>query len=513
MTSWSREFLFSYLQLLRAQTARHMQLISTLLGLVIGLLSFLLIGEALLRTLRLEQAGLWRTERLVVSFGLGNGAIILEMFFFSMGNVPLTRQALALPWLLMGGGLLYGRWQRRRPLSWGRLRGSLSALGTLRPGSQKGLRVWWGPFFVLAIALAVTVLFVTTLRTPFLYGDDIAFWTPKAKIFYRYRSTPWAAFSDLPEFFHPDYPLLVPFTEVWLFLWMGQVNEYLMKFLFPVYTMLLVLGVWAFVYRFSGPQAALVAAGLLATTPFVLIQGTTGYADLPLAFYYWLATALLLGWFHTSRVALLVLGAIFLGFTGWTKNEGLPLMLFNGGALVAYLVARRRSDCREMLRAVLMFGGIAVSIVLPWLVARYNFRFESDLPVPPLSNLLPLMLQRSWPIGKALAKELFGAECVLTKWNLAWYLLVLGVVLHRRALWSSLLRYPLFLTAVQVLLYASIYVITPYDLGWSISASLSRLLLHVYPLPCWLIGWAIATEVSGTVSGQYEELICPKKSP
>src|SRR5262245_35766670 len=136
-------------------------------GLLIGLLSFPVIGEALLRTLRLDRAGLSRAECLVVSFGLGNGAIVLAMFFFSLGNIPLTRQTLAMPWVLMGGGLLYGWWRRRRPLTWCRLRGSLIAVGALRPGSRRGVWMWWEPCFVLAIALAVIVLFMSAFRTPF----------------------------------------------------------------------------------------------------------------------------------------------------------------------------------------------------------------------------------------------------------------------------------------------------------------------------------------------------------
>lgn len=471
--------------------------VSAFLGLLIGLLSLLVIGEILLRALRRDRVDLSRMERFVVTFALGNGAVVLEMFFFILGNLPLTLWALAMPWILVGASLLYGWWGRRQPSSLGVSTSSSLGGDALWPSGRRHAWVWWELLVVLAIGLTVLDVFVSTLTTPFLYLDAIWFWTPKAKLFYQHRFTPFAAFHDFSEFVHPDYPLFLPLTEVWLFLWMGGVNEYFMKLLSPVYMMLLVLSMWAFVRRFCGQRAALIAAGLLATTPFVLQHGTMAFADLPLAFYYWLATALLLAWFQTPQPLFLLLGAVFLGLSGLIKNEGLPLIVLNGCALAGYLVGQRKAGRREIQRALLLFGGVSVGMVLPWLFVRYRMGLESDLSLPSLSSLLPRALQRIWPMAKALAREMFAPSSVLTKWNLAWYLLVLVVVLHGRTLWRSVLRYPALILAGQALVYLWIYIITPYNINWHLSSSLDRLLLHGYPLALVLIGCSLGTELSG----------------
>jgi hypothetical protein len=438
-------------------------------------------------------------ERFVVTFGLGNGALVLEMFLFSFGDLPLTRWVLVMPWILVGTIQLYRWWRRSGPPFLSRLSDSIKEVG-FHQGSNRGW-AWWEPFLVLALVLAVLDLLVSSLTAPFLDGDAIYFWTPKAKIFYHHRSTPYLAFDDLHRFPHPDYPLFLPLTEVWLFLWMGRVNEYLMKLLFPIYTGLLVLGLWAFVGRLFGQRAGWIAAGLLATTPFVLQQGAEGYADLMLAFYYWIGSALLLGWLQTPEPSYLRLGAVFLGCMGWIKNEGLVLILLSGCALACYLLCQKQSRGREILRPVFLFGGIAGGMVLPWLSARYSLGLETDLSVPPIAALPSLAIKRLWPIAKTLSSELFAASSVSTKWNLSWYLLVLVSLLRGRALWRSPLRYPVLLIGGTVFVYVFIYAITPYDVTWHLGTSLDRLILHVYPLALCTIGWGLAGITSGSAPG------------
>lgn len=462
---------------------------------MIALLSTFILGEILLRILRLHEAELSPGERLIVTFGLGNGALVLQLFLFALGNLPLTRWTLTTPWVLVWASLMYSRWNRGERLSLSRM--PWRRIVPRFPSLLSRSRSWaWSDLLLsLVLMLAVLDLLSTTLTAPFLYGDAVSFWAPKAKIFYHHRLAPFLAFRDLPEFAHPDYPLFLPLTEVWLFLWMGQVNEYVMKIVFPVYTILLIIGVWAFTSRLSGKRAGLIAAILFATTPIVVRHGAQGYADIMLTFYYWVATALLLVWFQTPRSPLLILGAIFLGLTGWVKNEGLPLILINGCALGVYLLGSRRSGSMGVPRVVFLFGGIAAGIVLPWLFVRYSFGFESDLRIPSLISMLSV--ERVWLIGKGFIRELFAPSSVLTRWNLVWYALVSVVVLHIRTLWRSLLRYPVLLIAGQVLLYSSVYMITPYDVEWHLDTSVDRLLLHLYPLGCCVVGSGLVAGVSG----------------
>ena len=466
--------------------------ISAFLGLVIGSLGIWIVGAMLLRVLRPAPADLSRRERLVLAFGLGNGAVVLEMFAFIVGNVPLMRWSLGIPWIVLGGAILYGCWRQGRFRRLRELFDLVSARPTAWYARARNSLGWLEGCVGVAVTLAVVDLLVRVLTSPFLYGDAIWFWTPKAKILYEHRLVPLTGFRDLGEFFHADYPLFVPLTEAWLFIWMGQTNEYVMKLLFPLYAVFLILGLWAFAARLCGRRAGMIAAGLLATTPIVLWQGTAGMADLPLAFYFLLATAMLLRWFAAVQRPFLVLSAVFVGLTGWIKNEGLSFIVLTGCVVAAHLGTRRESGTVGRAREALLFGGIAAGVVVPSLVMRYALGVESDLGVPAVASLLPLARERLWPITTALAGELFSPSRVARTWNVAWYLLTGVVIVHGRALWRSLLRYPALLIVGQIAVYLGVYIITPHDLGWHVGTSLDRLLLHLYPLALLLIGWGIA---------------------
>ncbi len=352
---------------------------------------------------------------------------------------------------------------------------------------------WWEYALVLAIFLCVVDITLRCLTTPFLSGDAIAFWTPKAKVFYEHRYAPRAAFGDLSQFLVPAHPPFVPLTETWTFLWMGNLNEYGMKLIFPLYATLLLAGLWAFSTRLFGRRAGLIATALLAASPILRSFGTTGYVDVPLAFFYLLASASMLVWFQTRREPFLLLGAIFAGLTGWLKNEGLLLALLNGCVLGAFLLSRRRQGESGVGRVALRFAGITLGMVAPWLVARQAFGLEYGS----LQVSAPQAAERVWPAAIGFAREMFSRSGVLSGWNLGWYLFAFLLVVQRRAVWASpVLRYCVFLILGHVLIYFLIYLVVPTDLGWSLRMSLTRLLLHVYPLVVLLDAWLIDTGVS-----------------
>jgi hypothetical protein len=100
-------------------------------------------------------------------------------------------------------------------------------------------------------------------------------------------------------------------------------------------------------------------------------------------------------------------------------------------------------------------------------------------------------LSRVGPVLYHLQTQVFGPK----NWNLVWILLFVAMVLRRRVLLRSPAAFVLCATALTVVAYMSVYLITPYgvppfDVTWHLRTSASRLLLHVLPQVVFLIGLA-----------------------
>src|SRR5229473_7577902 len=107
------------------------------------------------------------------------------------------------------------------------------------PGSKFALPspTGWLEWFLAALLLAeiALVLFVSCKHT--LGWDGLLVWEIKARYAFLnggvipagYYSNPGRAFS------HKEYPLGIPLTELWLYLWMGEPHQFWVKIIFPMF--------------------------------------------------------------------------------------------------------------------------------------------------------------------------------------------------------------------------------------------------------------------------------------
>src|SRR5438477_9279715 len=118
-----------------------------------------------------------------------------------------------------------------------------------RPNS----RLEWVLTGVLLVELLV--IFLVSLKHT-LGWDGLFNWELKARYAFfssgvlpeSYYSSPGRAFS------HPEYPLGVPFTELWLYLWMGEPHQFWIKTIFPFFHIAGALLVALFVSRLTGKR-------------------------------------------------------------------------------------------------------------------------------------------------------------------------------------------------------------------------------------------------------------------
>ncbi len=233
-------------------------------------------------------------------------------------------------------------------------------------------------------------------------------------------------------------------------------------------------------------------------TPAVVNEGARELADLPLA-YFFLATAVLIYLYVVHRKpALIVLAGITAGLGAWMKNEGSVFVLATGLALFAAFL-------RDKPWRVLFW--YAVGLAIPMAVVLYFKLFlapPSDVLSNSPSRIATQILTPSWHLE---ILRFFGTELlVFGDWLFfglpvsVMLVLLVYLVLARETFSTErapMLVAAVILLAVQMLGYYAVYVITPYDLTWHLTTSVSRVFLQVFPLIAFFV--FIATQTPETI--------------
>ena len=288
---------------------------------------------------------------------------------------------------------------------------------------------------------------------------------------------------QMDPIFHADYPLLLATNIVAGWEMLGKdaaAVPMLQSALFAVACVGLAAS--ALGAAKSAGQAAL-GVIILWGIPAFVNEGARQMADVPMAFFV-LATGALF-YFHTKygRPGLLVLAGLTTGLAAWTKNEGSVLVI---GAVAAMILTSAR---RHGWRPLCYF---ALGLTVPLMVVL-GFRFF----LAPRGDIL------SAAIGGSAAQLSDGARHSMIlrhlwselrdfgRWGVPGLnvgilpILTLYYVLFRSPVAPSLR--PAFaagitLLAIQMLGYYAAYLISPYDLGWHLSYSSTRIVLQVFPL-------------------------------
>src|SRR5262249_35867086 len=139
-------------------------------------------------------------------------------------------------------------------------------------------------------------------------------------------------FGPLPDFV-PDYPMLLPLTVTGLWLEIGSIPPLAPALLAVAFTCSTVLLLGSSLSALRDRSQGLLAATVLAASPFFLFHGTAQYADVIVAFFF-LATLVLLAMHERENDSrLLFLAGLAAGFAAWSKNEGVVFLVVAGAAV------------------------------------------------------------------------------------------------------------------------------------------------------------------------------------
>lgn len=407
---------------------------------------------------------------LEISLGIGMGAGISSVvdFVLTWAGIANRISLLGVELLALAGAGFF--LMRRR--------------GDARPEEAPKNPSW---IWLLRIAAILAVILValdfsnTTASNPTGEWDAAGIWNLRARYLTGGAATWRNAVSNqtsagMVGASHPGYPLLVSgfIARTWTIL--GDSEDAVpaaLSLTFTLATVGVLCGALAGVSESLGLLAIL---ALLASETFVS-QSASQYADIPMSFFA-LATIAMMA-FAESRdwpPGLLALAGLFAGFTGWTKNEGLPF------AVAAVMVALWRAKYAGRWMIAGAAAPVLATLSLKFFLAQGT---ESIFPKSIGKALKDVVEPSRW--GKIIA------SFAHTLWGLGYpwahpilLLAILGFVfgfLPRKTWPWWLFLSPLVLLAADF----GIFLITTADLDWHLSTSNNRLILQV--LPATLFGY------------------------
>ena len=257
---------------------------------------------------RLLREQTWLTVLLGLAISIGT--LTLIMLWESLVGIPLTLVGIGLPYF----ALMVAGWWR----IWLRLP---------RLPAEREKR------FALLILLAISaaVLF-NGAYWPFYRDDTLGIYQPAAQEIYQTKTL--VPLTGADSLYHA-YPVLVPLTYSYAYLAAGWENEYLAKAIATLLSLACIPAAYVLGRMLRGERAGWLAALTLALTPFYSRWASSGYVDLPMAFFYTLAAIFALRLSETplragtQQMIDALLAGIMIGLAAWTKNAallGVPIL-------------------------------------------------------------------------------------------------------------------------------------------------------------------------------------------
>lgn len=296
---------------------------------------------------------------------------------------------------------------------------------------------------------------------------------------------PLAYFSDpTRDWSHQDYPLLMPLTETWLYLWLGRADQELAKLIAWMFFVSAICMLHAANRRFEvNSWPMLIASLMIFTVPLLLIgdgSASSGYADFPMAIFY-LATIIQAAEFWRSgNLAAMRLAGLLIAAGCWLKQEGIILWCCVTVLLClkALLESNRwGADWRKWLQLALTVGlGLLVFGGWRWFIGFVGAPARTE--VQPIG--METLQANAWllpAIAKGVTLELLNPK----HWGALWLLAFgsLGWLLWRRGC-AELFMLALALL-LPILVYASLHFFFP-------GSPLTRLLIHISLVAVLVIG-------------------------
>jgi hypothetical protein len=474
--------------------------ISILLALLIGFLAVQALDPV--RNLQPRWAAILFDAALGAGVGIGLTSVIFLLLDVSGAASPAAIFAVD---IVVVGVLA---WQRFRT------RPARSARSTSDAPTSGFRRTW---LLAIAFGLALVISWVRLVQMaialPVGEWDAWALWNLRAKFLAGPNGAWRYALSPLLNNTHPDYPLLLSafIARVWKAgVTFDTIAPAVVALVF--FAALLALLVSA-VALLRGVASALLAGLVILSTTSLLVWAPSQYADIPLAFYYLGAIALVFLQASTEPSAYWALfwAGLCAGLAAFTKNEGIAFLAVFLIVFLAFTFWRQRAEAIN--RAVWLLVGAAPGVLLTlW------FKFFLAPAVDPLVTQGASGLARLHDLSRYVEVARGFFTNLLNLGSGVSHPLILLAILAVLLRWQVEERYrlPSLIAATGLVLvflsYCGVYLMTPYAMAWQVQSSFDRLFIQVWPAFL-LVFFVLLRNVADPVPAVAAKSTVTRKSP
>jgi len=323
---------------------------------------------------------------LILAAGLGIGTLTWIMMLEGMLGIRFEIWSITLPYLLVNliGTLL---WWRGHTLNSPSLYTERAANDLVSVGDEvysQSLKLL-GRLVVIIVSAAVLL---NAVYWPFYKDDAVGVYADQAHFMYVERGL--IPLNLTFYSYYQAYPMLVQLSYTYSYLLSGWEDPYLAKVI-PTLLSLACLGAVFYLGKtLYDEKSGWLAVLLLALTPLFGRWASSGYADLPMAFYYTLSALFAWrAWKANSTIDALLSG-VLIGLGLWTKNALLPAVAF-WLAFIAWGWLRKHISLKALIVACLACAVVAAPWYLRNLIEAHLLMPATawtDQAAPNLSNLL-----------------------------------------------------------------------------------------------------------------------------
>ena len=388
-------------------------------------------------------------------YGLGVGLVAMQLFLYSRLGIFWNRGALIFPWVIF---LLIVFLTQKKNIK-------MPSIPKLR-GIQKVL------FGVIVIVICYTLL--ESILRPVTVWDGWAIWLLKSKIFFIDGMVNPSALSYVGA----EYPLIISLFGTVLYIMLGFINDSAVLLMSFAFYLFLALAFFSVLKKHGITYALFFSFLLVATQNFVRHGGRleAGQADLPLGYYIFTSTMLVLKYYKTQTVRVLALLSVFLGITGLIKVEGVAFTFVIVILLIFTILKKKKY--KHFL--VLSFWLLPI---LDWNTYKSFYHLTVVR-----QRTFEFSLYKSLHTAYVIVKELFNIKT----WSLLWIVYFYILIFRQKKLDTNL-----FLVNIVIFVQLFFYLVSYlFFIDYSPESSLERLLIHIAPLAL----YAIAVYVHKIVS-------------
>ncbi len=275
---------------------------------------------------------------ILLGLAISVGTLTLIMFWESLLGLPLSLPGIALPYFAL---MLPGWWRFKLQL-------------------PRFPAAWEKRFALLVLVMISAAVLFNGAYWPFHRDDTIGIYQPAAQAIYQTAAlVPLTGADSL----YRAYPVLVPLSYAYAYFASGWENEYLAKAIATLFSLACIPAAYVLGRTLRDERAGWLAALMLALTPFYSRWASSGYVDLPMAFFYTLATVFALRLWNSHRLLDAALAGALIGLAAWTKNAALLGVLLLGLWLI-WCWLNHRIDWRAVALSLIACALVAA----PWYI-------------------------------------------------------------------------------------------------------------------------------------------------